>query len=1058
MTTASMLVRRAAGAAALAALLLGLAAPNGSVSAQQGSVLYEPSLYEGLAYRYIGPDLGARAISFAGIPDEPFTFYLGSSGGGIWKTEDAGHTWRPIGEGQFAVGTIGALAIAPSDQNVIYAGTGETTIRGNVAVGRGIYRSTDEGESWALLGLEDVGQIGDIVVHPDDPDLVYVAALGHPFRPNPERGVYRSEDGGRTWENVLFVSDSTGAVDLSMNPSNPREIYAGTWRAERKPWTLISGSTEGGLFKTTDGGDTWRRIEGGGFPGGLVGKVGVDVSPADPSRVWAMVEAEGERGGMYRSDDRGATWQLVNNEPGIRARPFYYTHVHAHPTDRNTVFTATDDAWRSDDGGVTFEDFDTPHVDQHGFWINPKHPEIIALVNDGGMQISLNDTETWSSYILQGFTEVYRIFVDDQFPYWVYGSVQDFDTMTLPSWVPWAHIDAYERFQYWHGVGGGESGDIQIDPRDPNITYAGSGSGTLERVNRATGEVRSIRVYPERQGERPNAEVRYRFQWNAPIRLSPHDPDVLYTTSQHVHRSTDQGESWEVVSPDLTLGPDSPETMGVPGGPITHDVTGAEMFNTIFAFEPSPHDPNVLWAGSDDGLVHVTRDGGATWTDVTPDGLPRLSTVNVIHPSDHAPGRVFVTAHAYRMGDETPYVFLTNDYGASWQRIADGTRGIPADAPTRVVREDPERRELLYAGTERGIYVSFDEGANWQTLQLNLPRMPVLDLKSHRGDLVLATQGRGVWILDDATPLRQIDGRVPTDRPHLYAPRDAWAVDIRYPDARGWHEAPPSGAIFFYHLPEDVEHALTLEILDEAGDVIRTFSSDSSSADYDASLPTGAGSHRFTWAFRGEGLEVPEGGAFSSTGPKVVPGVYGVRMTAGGSTQARTFDLLKDPRRDDLSMDDLAEQHRFSVEMSDTVRSVYGVVEAIRSIRDQLRATARAAEVAEADPSLLETSDDLIRRLTVLEARLIASDAPEADRLPGPGYRLDEQYVFLFGHVQGTANRPTRSAYERFNDLNADWTEVRTLLDELIRSDLSAFNERLRQAGVVGVIVPTAFR
>ncbi|MEX2472394.1 MAG: glycosyl hydrolase, partial [Gemmatimonadota bacterium] len=1044
--------------ALLLALVLGSAVLAGPGTAQQGQqVVHDPSLYDALEYRYIGPDIGARAIGFAGIPEQPYTFYMGSAGGGIWKTEDAGHSWRPISDGQLEANNIGALAVAPSDVNVIYAGTGETTIRGNIVVGRGLYRSTDAGDTWTFMGLEDAGQIGDIVVHPRNADLLYVAALGHPFRTNPERGVFRSEDGGETWENVLFVSDSTGAVDLSMNPSNPREIYAAMWRAERKPWTLISGSTEGGLFKTTDGGDTWTEL-GGGFPEGLIGKIGVDVSPADPDRVWALVEAEGERGGLYRSDDRGATWRLLNNEAGIRSRPFYYTHVHAHPTDRNTVFAATERAWRSNDGGATFETFETLHVDQHGFWINPLHPEIIAVVNDGGMQISLNDTETWSPYILQGITEIYRVFVDDQFPYWVYGSVQDFDTIILPSWVPWAHIDAYERFQYWRGAGGGESGDIQIDPRDPNVTYAGSGNGTLDRVNRATGEVRSIRVYPERQGDRANAELKYRFQWNAPVRLQPQDPDVLYTTSQFVHRSADQGDRWEVISPDLTRGGERPETMGTPGGPITHDVTSVEMYNTIFAFEPSPYDPQVMWAGSDDGLVHVTRDGGATWTDITPGDLPEWATVNTIELSAHAPGRAIVTVHNYRMGDELPYAWLTDDYGASWTRIADGTRGLPDDAVVRVVREDPERRGLLYAGTHRGMYVSFDEGARWQSLQLNLPVMPVLDLKVHRGDLVLATQGRGFWILDDATPLRQMTDEVEPDALHLFRPRDAYAVDIRYSDARGWHEAPPSGAVFTWVLPRDAGEGLTLRVLDAAGDTVRVLSSDSTSDAYDEDLPTGAGSHRFAWPFRHGGIDVPSGGAFSGTGPRALPGTYAVELELDGEVRRQEFRLLADPRRDDLTEADLREQLGFSEEVSDTVRHLYDAVRAVRAMRDQVRAVAEAAEVAEAPAAIGEAADTLVRRLTVIEARLIESEAPEAGDLPGEGSRLDEQYAFVFSNAQGSPNRPTRGSYERFADLNQEWTAVLQELRTLVQDEVARFNERVREAGVTGVIVPGALR
>ena len=725
-----------------ALVLVGSATLPASSHAQEDdpNVVYDPAFLEAMEYRMIGPYRGGRVTAVAGIPDQPYTFYMGATGGGVWKTEDAGTSWRNVSDGTFEAGSIGAVAVAQSDPNVVYVGTGSAAPRGNISSGVGLYKSTDAGVTWKGIGLDKAGQVGKIVIHPQNPDLVYVAALGNIFGPNPERGVFRSSDGGATWTHVLSVSDSTGAVDLAMDPNNPRILYAGMWRAERKPWTLIDGSTEGGVYKSTDSGDTWKRLEGG-LPGGLVGKVGVAVSPANSDRVWVIqATADEKKGGLYRSDDGGKSFSRINREHNLRQRAWYYTYVIADPQDENTVYVLNTGFYKSIDGGKTFESIRVPHGDNHGLWINPHNTDILINSNDGGANVSLNGGQTWSTQYNQPTAEFYRVAVDNQFPYRVYGAQQDNSTISVPSSSPGGITPT----QHWYAVGGGESGHIAVDPRNSDIIYAGTYIGSITRLDREIGHQRNVTAYPQMHDGTAPRDIRYRFQWNAPIRLSPHDPDVLYHTSQFVHRSTDGGQSWETISPDLTTNNDAYHD--IPGGPIQHDHTGVELYTTIFSFEESPHTAGELWAGSDDGRVHISRDHGASWDEITPRQMPLEGTVNTIELSKHAPGRALLAVYKYRENDARPYIFRTDDYGSSWDLLTDGENGIPGHHFVRVVREDPDRQGLLYAGTEFGLYVSFDDGAHWQALQRNLPVTPITDLAVHEKDLVVATQGRSFWV------------------------------------------------------------------------------------------------------------------------------------------------------------------------------------------------------------------------------------------------------------------------------------------------------------------------
>jgi len=1016
------------------------------------NTVYDPSLYEALDYRMIGPPRGGRVTAVSGMPDDEDTFLMGATGGGVWETTDAGETWSPLTDGQLGAGSIGAVDVAPSDPNVIYVGTGSACPRGNVSIGDGVYRSTDGGDTWTHVGLEHAGLIGRIVTHPTDPDRVYAAVLGNIFGPNPERGVFRSTDGGETWEKVLFVSDSTGAVDLAMNPENPREIYATTWRAERKPWTLIDGGREGGVYKTTDGGDSWEKL-GGGLPDGSqgpVGRSGVTVSPADPDRVWALVTAKGERGGVYRSDDRGETWTRINGARKLRQRGWYYSHIHADPQDENTVYVLNADAHRSVDGGESFESIPMPHGDVHDLWIDPEDPDRMVVGNDGGAQVSQNGAETWTTMRNQPTAEFYRVEVDDQIPYRVYGAQQDNSTISIPNWA----AGGLAPDQLWYAVGGGESGHIAVHPENPDVVYAGNYIGRIDRYNHETKRTQNVISYPQLGDGVPPKDLKYRFQWNAPIEISPHDPDVLYHAAQYVLRSTDEGRTWEEISPDLTTNNEGQQFL--PGGPIQHDDTGVEVYNTVFALTPSPHEEGTLWAGSDDGLVHLTRDNGDTWTDVTPDAMPTGGTVNVVEASPHEPGRAYLAVYKYRQADFRPYIFRTDDYGETWTRIADGTTGIPEDHFVRVVREDPERPGLLYAGTEFGTYVSFGDGAHWQSLQQNLPTTPITDLKVHRSDLVVATQGRSFWVMDDLTPLRRLTDSVAAAEAHLFAPRDPHQFNVRAFRGDRAPTPPPDGAVIHYAFETPPDTTVTLEILDDQDEVVRRYTAEPGADD--AELPVDAGLNRFVWDLTYPGPDVVDDAvmSLSSTGGfPAPPGTYHVRLEAGDWSARRSFDVQKDPRVDDVSQEDLQARFELARQARNRLTEVHDAIRTLRSVRSQAAAAAeRAARTDAAADTIQARARRLQQKLTDLETTLMQTknESPQ-DPINFPP-QLDNQWAYLYTHVIGAYARPTEGSYERFDDLVDQTEPLLARLDTLLSQDLADLNAALRAADVPAVQPP----
>ncbi len=1021
----------------------------------------DAKLLEEMKFRNIGPYRGGRVTAVAGHADHPGTYYMGSTGGGVWRTHDAGITWSPVSDKDFKAASIGAIAVAPSDHNVVWAGTGSACVRGNVSPGVGIYRSTDAGESWTHAGLKDAGQIARIRVHPDDPDTAWVAVLGHAFGPSRDRGVFRTTDGGKTWKKVLGESDRAGAIDLAIDPANPRVLYAATWKVERKPWTLDAGGEGSALWRSKDGGETWDRLVEG-LPKPPLGRIGVTVSGADSKRVWALVEAED--GGLYRSDDGGRTFRLVSDDRNFLQRAWYYTHVFADPVDVNTVWILNVGLWRSDDGGKSFQYVRAPHGDHHDLWINPRDPKILINGNDGGANVSYNGGRSWSTQANQPTAEMYRVSVDARFPYHVYGCQQDNSCVAVPSRTPDSGITQH----HWYVIGGCESGHVAIDPRNPDITYSGCYGGTISRFDRATGQDREIMAWPQLAVGQAPKDLRYRFQWNAPIRISPHEPGVVYHTSQFVHRTTDEGQSWSILSPDLTR--NARDRQDYAGGPITRDNTGVEVYGSIFAFEESPHQKGLFWAGSDDGLVHLSRDGGATWNEITPKRMPEWGQVNSLELSAHGAGRAFLAVTRYKFDDFRPWIFRTDDFGRTWDLIADGRNGIPADHFVRVVREDPDRKGLIYAGTEFGLYVSFDDGGRWLPLQGNLPVTPITDLAVTRKDLVIATQGRSFWILDDLTPLHEMSASIARADAHLFAPRDT----VRFAGGASHRGGPaganpPTGVILHYTLAKDPAEGeeVLLEILNADGEVVRRLSSlvDEPRAPnpFERYLPPDAvtpkripakkGLNRWVWDFRHHDAAIVEDAVIwgSLRGPRVPPGTYRARLTAGGVSSTRPFEITIDPRLN-VTRQDLIDQYRLARAIWESLTESHRAVVQARDIRDQIAALVRRLEGAGRGDGLGEPAGAIRAKLTGLEEAIRQTKAESSQDILNYTPRLDNQLVALKGVVESADARPTDASYERFEELRAQLDRHLDDLRGVIRADLVAFNEQVRGRDVAPVI------
>ena len=949
----------------------------------------DPMLLRGMEFRLVGPTQGGRVTTVTGVPSQPTTFYMGVASGGLFRTTDNGETWVPVTDGQVPLGSTGDVAVSLSDPNVIYLGTGSDGVRSNVSTGRGVYKSTDNAATWEFAGLRDVGQIGAVRIHPTNPNIVWVAANGDIFKPSPERGIYKTTDGGRTWKNTLFVSDSTGAMDVELQPGNPDVVYAWMSRIERKPWTIISGSYEGGFYKSTDGGETWRNIRTG-LPQELIGKGNLAVTAAKPDRIYLLVEAK-PGGGVYRSDNYGESWTMAADMPAMIQRPFYYTTLGADPTNANVVYGGAESFFKSTDGGVTWSRLPTPHSDNHDIWVNPSDGRIMVQANDGGANVSLDGGRTWSTQMNQPTLEIYGVWVDDRFPYRLYGAQQDDGTHIISSLASGGELGV----DWWSGPGC-ETGPIIPHPTKPNIVY-GNCKGQYSYVNMETGQSKNYWIGAQSLYGNAPRDLILRFQRVTPMEVSPHDPELLYYGSQHVHKTRDLGVTWETISPDLTWFPDC--CQGASGEPITLDGTGEEFYSTLYAIRESLHEPGVIWVGANDGPFHLTRDNGATWTDITPPDLPEGGRVQFIEPSPHRPGSAYYAVHRFLLGDYRPYIYRTDDYGRSWTLLTDGTNGIPADWPTRVVREDPDRECLLYAGTEFGMFVSFDNGAHWQSFQLNLPNIPVADMKLHRKDLVVATQGRGFWILDNVSALHQIMPQVSVDQVHLYTPRDGYrtrdGADILGPNIEYYLPVAPSGPVI-------------IDILDEAGNPVNSYSSADAVPAAPASRGWGqpappppprvtgnTGHNRFVWNAQHEsGLGAP-------------PGQYVARLTVDGAVRTRPFTMLIDPRiaAEGVTVEDLEEQFRHNRTMQAMVAEVNALVDRVTTAIEELRA-ARGAD------------RDKMRRLEGIAAQLITPPI----RYSAPG--LQQHIRYLAGMTTRVDQKIGRDAIERHRVLRAELDAV----------------------------------
>lgn len=1001
----------------------------------------ERPLLEDLDYRFVGPTRGGRVTAITGFPDKPYTFLMGSTGGGIWKTTDAGNTWFNLSDGQIEAGGIGAIEAAPSAPNTIYVGTGSACPRGNVSPGIGLYKTTDGGESWKHSGLAEAGQIGKIIVHPKNPEHVYVAALGHIFGPNPERGIFESKDGGENWEKILFVSDSTGAIDLVMNPENPNELYAAFWRAERKPHTLIDGGREGGIYKSTDGGQNWQKL-GAGLPSGLLGRIGLAISPANPQRVWAIIQAaDEEKGGLYRSDDSGKNWNRINRDHQLRQRGWYYSHLTAHPTDENTLYSCNVRFHQSIDGGKNFDtQIRVPHGDNHGLWINPKHPDIMIQCNDGGATVTLNGGETWTEQLTQPTAEFYRISIDHQFPYRLYAGQQDNSTISVPS----RYVPGLTPSQHWYGVGGGESADVAVHPKNPNIVWAGTYSGEITVLNLATGQRRQVTAYPHYTEGTRQQDLKYRWQWNFPIAISQHDPNVVYHTSNYVHKTSNNGQSWTRISPDLTN--KLAEKMGIPGGPIQHDATGVEVYSSIFAFEESPKDPKTLWAGSDDGKIYLTRDGGQNWTDITPKLLPEQGTVNKIELSTHLEGRALVAVYNYRFDDFRPYIYLTEDYGKTWKLLTDGENGIPGNHFVRAIAEDPVRKGLLFAGTEFGMYLSFNDGQQWHPFQLNLPHTPITDLEIHDNDLVLSTQGRAFWIFDHLHILQQYDEQYTESPLHLFTPEPAYRTNVgNY------------GAQLHYHLQEAPSKAVevSLTIKDAAGETIRSYRSDEGNKLNQ--IQAEAGMNSFSWDMRHQGPELVSDLVTMvisnpSPGPRAVPGRYTAELKVGARMVETSIEIKPDPRWTDVKQEDYEAQLETANEIKEMITQAHRRIENIRAVREQLLSINKYRKQARS--KLNELIDAAMPVLDQVEGMIIQNKAEASqDNINYP--RVFSNHIGrLYSVVTNEHHRPTAGVAERLEDLQMEYQSIVEAYDQLFAKELAAIRDYMDQHGVERLMIP----
>ncbi|HEU5452132.1 MAG TPA: hypothetical protein VFU76_09115 [Terriglobales bacterium] len=1005
-----------------------------SLAAAAAAQTVPAKLYDGLRWRLVGPFRGGRVEAVAGVSGDPQTYYFGAVGGGVWKTSNGGESWMPISDRQ-GIFAIGAITVDPTDPNVIYVGTGEPCLRNDITAGDGVYKSTDGGRTWSTIGLRDSRHIAEILVDPKNPQTVFVAAVGHAFGPNAERGVFRSNDGGKNWQKVLYVDDKTGATDLVFDPKDPKVLYAAMYEVRRTAYSMISGGPGSGLYKSTDGGSTWKKLEGNGLPSGILGRIGLAVSGANSQRVYAMIEAK--ENAIYRSDDGGGHWTMVNNEP-IWVRPWYGNHIYADPQNADTVYVLDLNAMRSTDGGRSFRAMPVPHTDDHHLWIDPANPKRMIEADDGGASISIDGGNSWSAENNQPTGQFYHAATDSNFNYRIYGSQQDSGSVAILSRSDTGSIGERE----WHSIGGGESGYNWPDPRDPQIVYAGDHNGHFTRYDGHTGQVQNIAPFFGARAWTP-AGLKHRFQWTSPMLISPHDPNVLYLGGEVVFKTTTGGMSWQVISPDLTRN-DKTKQQSSPT-PLTPDNSSSEYYDTVFAIAESPVQQGLIWAGSDDGLVHLTRDGGKNWTKVTPAELPEWSRVNMIEASPWDAGTAYMAADLHFNDDFRPMIFKTTDFGKTWTPLVSG---IPANDYVHSVHVDPQRKGLLYAGTESGVYVSFDDGRQWQSLQLNLPHSPVYDTAIHGNDLIVATHGRGFWVLDNIAPLRQVNGEMASSPAQLFTPA------VAYRERRGGFfggqgggravgQNPPAGAAIDFYLAEVPSQPVTIEIRDASGQVVHKATL-AARAESEARGPqrrgaamspaVKAGMNRYFWNYRVAGpSEVP--GLFvmeaQAGGPMVPPGSYQVKLTAAGRDYTAPLEIKADPRVK-VSQADLEKQYQFALQCRDRVTEIHDLVNRLRAARAELANLRRASSGGMAE------LDAVSAKMSAIEEQLVQVNSTNRSAALVFPIMLDAQFADLANVAEGADSAPPQQVYDAFQEydkkreqLFAQWTAMQPQIAEL---------------------------
>src|SRR5258706_6594473 len=1018
---------------------------KGAIAAKN-TLTFDEKLYNALEWRSIGPYRGGRSSAVTGVPGKPNLFYFGSTGGGVWRTTDAGNTWSNISDGFFG-GSIGSVAVSEWDNNVIYVGQGEATVRGHVSFGHGIWKTTDAGKAWMFVGLKNSNHIPRIRIHPKNPDLVYAAVLGDLFKSSEERGIYRSDDGGKNWKRILFANADAGAVDLCMDPNNSRILYASTWRIHRTPYSLESGGDGSALWKSSDGGDTWKNISTNeGMPKGIWGIVGMTVSPVNSNRVYAIVE--NDNGGVYRSDDAGATWKKMNDDRNLRQRAWYYSKIYADTKDEDIVYVMNVSYHKSKDGGKTFKSMNANHGDHHDLWIAPEDNQRMIIADDGGGEVSFDAGENWTTYHNQPTAQYYRVVTDNHFPYRIYGAQQDNSTQRVFHRTDGFSIDEHD----WESTAGGESGHIAVDPTDEDIVYGGSYDGYLERKNHKTGETRSINAWPDNPMGSGAEGAKYRFQWNFPLFFSPHNPKKLYAASQHLHLSYNGGESWELISPDLTR--NDPTKLGPSGGPITKDNTAVEYYCTVFAVAESPYETELIIAGSDDGLLHITKDGGKNWEKITPAGMPEWMMFNSIEFDPIVKGGAYVAGTRYKSGDYQPYLYKTKDYGKTWTKITDGID--PANF-TRVVRADPKRAGLLYAGTEFGMYISFDDGASWKPFQLNLPTVPITDLTIKNDNLIAATQGRSFWLIDDLTPLHQLNELVAKSDYHLYKPMRSYRMNggQARTASKTAGKNHPNGVMIHYFLKDTAKTKVSLEILETDGKLIKKFATKPDKKLKEEEMKIKPGMNRQIWNMRyadAEGFDGLIMWAASLTGPKAIPGIYKAKLTVNGQSQETEFEILKDPRTSGTQAD-MKAQFDFAIAVRDKLSETNKAVKNIRTVRDQInRVTDPMKDKAELK-DVTEMGKLINTEMKKIEEALYQTkNKSNQDPLNYP-VRLNNKLGALANEVDGSDYKPTEQVKTVYKEITDKIDLQLNNLRQIMKDKLPKFNELVKQKQVSAVTV-----